>query len=63
MESTVTIKEAENQVLEFVKKYIPEARIAPLGGNSVHADKRFLEKEMPQLIEHLHYRIIGKHHI
>ncbi|CAO3648549.1 unnamed protein product [Cunninghamella blakesleeana] len=58
LESTITIEEAEKQVLEFVKKHIPKARIAPLGGNSVHADKRFLEKEMPQLIEHLHYRII-----
>ncbi|CAO3634139.1 unnamed protein product [Cunninghamella echinulata] len=58
LESTITIEDAEKQVLEFVKKYIPKSRIAPLGGNSVHADKRFLEKEMPRLVDHLHYRII-----
>ncbi|KAA8579003.1 hypothetical protein FQN60_007154, partial [Etheostoma spectabile] len=27
-------------------------------GNSVHADKRFLDKYMPQFMYHLHYRII-----
>ncbi|KAJ2961235.1 hypothetical protein NQZ79_g3448 [Umbelopsis isabellina] len=58
LESTVTVEQAEAQVLEFVKSHIPEQRIAPLAGNSVHADKRFLEKEMPRLVEHLHYRIV-----
>ncbi|KAG2173212.1 hypothetical protein INT43_004586 [Umbelopsis isabellina] len=58
LESTVTVEHAEAQVLDFVKSHIPEQRIAPLAGNSVHADKRFLEKEMPQLVEHLHYRIV-----
>lgn len=27
-------------------------------GNSVHADKKFLDKHMPQFMKHLHYRII-----
>jgi oligoribonuclease len=60
LESAISVEQAEDQVLEFVKSHIPEQRIAPLAGNSVHADKRFLEKEMPRLVEHLHYRIVGK---
>jgi oligoribonuclease len=62
LESAISVEQAEDQVLEFVKSHIPEQRIAPLAGNSVHADKRFLEKEMPRLVEHLHYRIVGKWH-
>jgi hypothetical protein len=41
-------------------KHVPNSGIAQLAGNSVHADKRFLEKEMPKVVEHLHYRIVGK---
>jgi oligoribonuclease len=32
--------------------------LLPLPGNSVHADKKFLDKYMPQFMYHLHYRII-----
>lgn len=52
------LAEAETQVLAYIKKYIPEARKAPLGGNSVGTDKAFLDKYMPSVIEHLHYRIV-----
>lgn len=47
-------------MLDFIKTHIPEPGIAQLAGNSVHADKRFLEKEMPQVVDHLHYRIVGE---
>ncbi|MEW6873853.1 oligoribonuclease [Trueperella pyogenes] len=50
--------DAEKQVLEYVKKYVPEGRKAPLGGNSVGTDRTFLARDMPKLIEHLHYRVI-----
>lgn len=56
--SSITMKEAEEQVLAFIKKHIPEKRVGLLAGNSVHADKEFLRKDMPSLLEHLHYRII-----
>lgn len=45
-------------VLAYVLDRIPEARIACLAGSSVHADKAFLVNEMPELIKHLHYRIV-----
>ncbi|KAI9478068.1 MAG: ribonuclease H-like domain-containing protein [Benjaminiella poitrasii] len=59
LDSKLTVQEAETQVCEFLKQHIP-AGVAPLAGNSVHADKRFLSKEMPGLVDYLHYRIVGK---
>ncbi len=58
LESGVSLDEAESRVLKYVKDWVPEANAAPLAGNSVHADKAFLRLGMPQLMEHLHYRII-----
>ncbi|KAJ1922935.1 hypothetical protein IWQ60_006188 [Tieghemiomyces parasiticus] len=52
--------EAERRLLDFTKSYFPKPREAVLGGNSVHADRRFLEKDMPALASHLHYRIIAE---
>ncbi|MBU2489241.1 MAG: oligoribonuclease [Proteobacteria bacterium] len=46
---------AEHKTLEFLKAYC-EARICPLGGNSVWQDRRFLLKYMPTLHEFLNYR-------
>ena len=45
-------------MLRYVKKYVPVAGKAQLGGNSVGMDKRFLERYMPQVMDHLHYRVI-----
>lgn len=55
--STVELKEAEEQMLAFIKEHTP-VKECPLAGNSVHADKRFLDKYMPRFMEHLHYRIV-----
>ncbi|RUS23332.1 ribonuclease H-like domain-containing protein [Endogone sp. FLAS-F59071] len=57
--STITTAAAEEQVLHFIRQHIPERGIVPLAGNSVHVDRQFLEKEMPKMVEHLHYRIVG----
>ncbi|AKF07608.1 oligoribonuclease [Sandaracinus amylolyticus] len=53
--STISEAEAERQVLEFVAAHVP-ARAAPLAGNSVHQDRLFLAKYMPQVEKYLHYR-------
>lgn len=58
LDAGTTVAEAQSRVLEYVKKHVPEAGKAPLGGNSVGTDKVFLAKQMPELVEHLHYRII-----
>ncbi|MCT1367405.1 MULTISPECIES: oligoribonuclease [Kocuria] len=56
--SGMNMKEAERQVLDHIKKYVPEPRKAQLGGNSVGTDKTFLVRDMPEVIDYLHYRII-----
>lgn len=54
----LSMAEATRQVMEHVRRYVPEPGKAQLGGNSVGTDKTFLARDMPELIEHLHYRII-----
>lgn len=54
----MTMAEAEQRVLEYVRRHVPEPRKAPLAGSSVHVDRMFLARDMPALTDHLHYRII-----
>jgi oligoribonuclease len=54
--SELTLEQAEAAVLEFVMRHVPEPRSAPLAGNSVHADRAFLRRYMPELEAYLHYR-------
>ena len=56
--SSVTLAEAEQQVLEYVRRHIPEARTAPLCGNSIATDRGFIARDMPALDAHLHYRMV-----
>lgn len=57
-ESQISLAEAERQVLEYVKKFVPVARMAPLAGNSIGTDRTFIARYMPDLNEYLHYRMI-----
>ncbi len=49
---------AEQMVLEYVKKHVPEPRKAPLAGSSVYVDRGYLARQMPALDAHLHYRLV-----
>lgn len=49
-------KEVEKELLEFIKKYFGETIY--LAGNSIHQDRKFIEREMPILNEKLHYRML-----
>lgn len=53
-----TLAQAEDHVLEYVKKHVPEPRTAPLCGNSIATDRGFISRDMPRLDAHLHYRMI-----
>jgi len=55
--STTTEAEAEATIVEFVKQHVG-AREAPLAGNSVHQDRRFLQRYWPSFDQYLHYRIV-----
>lgn len=54
-DSKITVEEGEKTTLDFIKKYVPY-KAAPLCGNSVGQDRRFLYKYMPKISEYLHYR-------
>ena len=56
--SAVTLQEAEQQVLAYVKQHVPEAKKAPLCGNSIATDRGFLARDMPELDSWLHYRMV-----
>ena len=56
-EQGVSLMDAEKMTLDFLKEWV-DPNTAPLCGNSVWNDRRFLEKEMPDVAEYLHYRMI-----
>ncbi|MFL6090891.1 MAG: oligoribonuclease [Aeromicrobium sp.] len=58
LESGVTLREAEERVLDYIRQFAPEPGKAALAGNSVGTDRAFLARDMPQLEAWLHYRIV-----
>ncbi|KAJ2340341.1 hypothetical protein GGF43_006434 [Coemansia sp. RSA 2618] len=50
--------QAEAAVLALVRRHCSQPRSAVLAGNSVHADRAFLSRLMPELTAFLHYRIV-----
>jgi oligoribonuclease len=53
--STLTEAEAEAQMIEFLKQYVPSGK-SPMCGNSIGQDRRFLVRYMPKLEAYFHYR-------
>ena len=53
--STTSEADAEQQILDFLKKYVPK-NASPLCGNTISQDRRFLVKYMPRLEAYFHYR-------
>jgi oligoribonuclease len=58
LDAGVTLAEAEQEVLADIRRHVPEARKAPLAGNSIATDRGFLTRDMPELDGWLHYRMI-----
>ncbi len=56
--SGITLAEAQDQVLHYLRQHIPEAKKAPLCGNSIATDRSFLARDLPKLDEYLHYRMV-----
>jgi oligoribonuclease len=54
--SGLPLAEAEQQTLDYIKRFVPQERKAPLAGNTIGTDRMFLAKYMPQIDGHLHYR-------
>ena len=55
--SSISEMEAEKLTLKFISNYVDE-RVAPLAGNSIHQDRRFISRYMRKLDAYLHYRLI-----
>jgi oligoribonuclease len=58
LESGITLAEAQERVLDYVRGHVKEPRKAPLCGNSIATDRSFLARDMPELDAYLHYRMV-----
>ncbi|MDR0487984.1 MAG: oligoribonuclease [Propionibacteriaceae bacterium] len=54
----VTLAEAQEEIMAYVRAFVPEPQKSPLAGNTVGMDRAFLARDMPILESHLHYRNI-----
>ncbi|MGX9346208.1 oligoribonuclease [Microbacterium sp. KNMS] len=52
----VSLEEAERRSLEYIRRFVPLERKAPLAGNTIGTDRMFLARYMPSVDSHLHYR-------
>jgi oligoribonuclease len=58
LDNGITLREAEEQVLTYVREHCPEGSRPPLAGNTVATDRAFLLRDMSELEAFLHYRIV-----
>lgn len=56
LDGGLTMAEAEERVLDYLREFIKEPRRAPLAGNTIGTDRAFLAKDMPALERYVHYR-------
>jgi oligoribonuclease len=56
LESGVSLGEAEERVLSYIKEFVSDPRKAPLAGNTIGTDRSFLVRDMPTLEAFVHYR-------
>jgi len=56
--SRITVPDAEQMVLQHIRRHVPDPRTVPLCGNSIATDRAFLARYMPELDAFLHYRMI-----
>jgi oligoribonuclease len=58
LDGGITLSEAQDLVLAYVRQHVPESRKVPLCGNSIATDRTFLARDMPELDAFLHYRMV-----
>ncbi len=56
--SSIDVATAEEQVLDYIRSHVKQAKTAPLAGNSIATDRGFIARDMPKLDDFLHYRMI-----
>lgn len=58
LDAGLDLDTATEQVLEYIRAWVPDPGKAPLAGNTIGTDRNFLARDMPGVIDHLHYRVI-----
>jgi oligoribonuclease len=58
LSSGMTLAEAQDLAMAYLREHVPAAKKAPLAGNTVYVDRSFLARDLPELDQHLHYRLI-----
>ena len=58
LDDGLSMAEAESRVLDYVRRFVPEPRKAPLAGNTIGTDRAFLARDMPTFEHHVHYRSV-----
>jgi len=56
--STLSLADAQQQTVEFIREHIPEPGKVPLCGNSIGMDRRFLNRWLPDIENLLHYHVV-----
>ena len=54
----ISLADAEDKLMDYLLGHLPEAGVAPLAGNTIGTDRAFLQRYMPNVNDHLHYRNI-----
>jgi oligoribonuclease len=58
LDGGLTLGEAQDLVLAYIREHVPESKKVPLCGNSIATDRTFLARDMPELDAFLHYRMV-----
>jgi oligoribonuclease len=58
LDNGTTLEEAQHEVMTYVRRWVPEARRAPMAGNTISTDRGFIARDLPALDQHLHYRVV-----
>lgn len=56
LDAGLSLGEAEDRVLEYVRRYVNGPRQAPLAGNTIGTDRAFLARDLPAFESFVHYR-------
>ena len=56
--STISDADADAAVVAFIDAHVPAAERPVLAGNSIHQDRRFINRYLPALDRRLHYRMV-----
>lgn len=58
IDNGLSLEDAQKIILEYIQRFVPNAKEAPLAGNTIGTDRMFINRYLPQVDEYLHYRNI-----